>query len=307
MYVEAASRNTLKMLLYDTVATLAFLPSITLVLDSTVVRAIRDVSCQEEKSVSSYAFSCTVISAANSVSEFFFELNGVSKSVRKINETSYSPYKDYTAISVKSYAQYLALTAKGYNEAPNAILAYKRKSSGGSEHLFSGVNWEEFGYRDVREIDLAIYQYNEVTKLFVQPHNCRSSYVFRLDDIKILVKDTDINQYSTPAIFLSNDTSFTLALGFVVGNNNSSPNGQPSSPSSTANNTSSSSGLLIALIIFVIVVAVAAIAGIGYVIYRQNAKKQAASYLDQQADNGSQDPNAASQDNLFKSFEGARF
>jgi len=300
------SRNTLKLLVYDSSTSLVYLPSITLLLDSTVVRAIRDVSCQEEKAVSSYGFSCTLISAANSVSEFFFELNGVSKTVRKINETSYNPYKDYTAVSVKSYAQYLAVTAKGFNEAPNAILAYKRKSAGGSEHLFSGVNWEEFGFRDVREIDLGIYQYNEVTKLFVQPHNSRSSYVFRLDDIKLLVKDTDINQYSTPAIFVSNDTSFTLATGFIVGNNNSNTNtnGSPSSATTTTNNTSSSSGLLIALIIFV-VVAVAALVGIGYVIYRQNAKKQAVNYLDQQANN-SQD-NGVSQDNLFKSFEAARF
>lgn len=239
----------------------------------------------------------------------FFEFNPIGKTMRTINETTYFPYKDYSFVNLRSYNKYIVLTAQGYEESPNAILAYKRWSAGGRGYLFSGIPWTAFENTDVRDLDFAIYHYNEITKVFVQPKESKSYYVYRLDNIRALIKDPDFTKYASGAVFVSNVSSFSLASGFFVGNNGSTTTtGGTGGGSTSSSSSSSSSLLLIVLIIFVILVVAAALVGLGYVLYRQNAKNTAKTYIEDTPEFGnSVTNNGGSQGDVFKSFDASRY
>lgn len=264
------------MLVYDSVTTNSFLNTFAFGLNFPTLQGILDLSCQPETQVTNFTFSCVALSGASQITDIHFTWNPATMSVVVVNQTTYTIYKDYNVASLKAYKKFIVLSAKSITEAPNAFVIYKRQSYGGTGSLFSAITYEQFGYRDIEEIDFVIYEYNGLYRLFIQPNNSHYSYVFRIGDLQVSVIQSDLASIANGSIILSNQTSFSILNSFYVGVANSVAAGTATSSGAT----SASSTLLIVLITFVVIIVLAALGSIGYVLYKQSAAKKEKAYVD---------------------------
>lgn len=266
---------------------------------------VYDLSCNQETNVSSSGFSCLTLSAYGTITEVFGQINPATKAVNLVpnNVTEYVQYKDYAAVSIKSLKKFFVVAATSLNETTHALLVYKRKSYNGTGQLYSAVTREQFGWYDIDEIDYEIYEYNDEYRLYIQPNNSLSTFIFTIDDMKISIRDTDLTQLNASAVVLSNVSSFLVASAFFVGSSSSAGTGTID----TAASTSGTSGLLIVLIIFSVLVVGGALVAIGIVVYKKSGSiTKATSYIDQpRGNNQSQrlSKNDASNQSISRSFE----
>ena len=203
--------------------------------------------------------------------------------------------------TVKAFKKYIVAQARSITDVQNVMLVYKRKSFGGNEHLYAGIPNDRFGGFDIDGVEMSLYEYNDLYKVYVQPTNSRQAYVFTLDDLKLQVKDTDLSQFDSAQIFTTNSSFFSLANVFFIGRDSSG-----GSQSGSFTTDTSGSGLLIGLIIFVVVLLVGIAAGVAVVLFKQNAKKNQSTYLDQTDLNRSTNNNR-SEDNLNRTNEMTKF
>lgn len=263
------------MIVYDTKTSNDFVSTVSLNIASNSVTTIGAVNCKEETQAGTYYFSCQLISGTGTLSEFFFEVNPASYAVRTVNETNYNRYKDYSPIDVKANGSFIVVKARGVADNPGAVLVYKRMSAGGNGHLFSGIDPEMFGYKDVGTLQFELYYGDNIYKLLLQPVDSSTLSVFRVDDLKANFLSTDLSSLTGGTIAVNGSTTtFTLTAGFTE----STSKTNTSSSGTTSAASTSNTGLLIGLIIGAIAV-LALIAGIiGYIIYKQGQKSKGDKY-----------------------------
>ena len=272
----------------------------------TQFQRVYDLSCSQELNVSSTGFACITLSGFGTITEVFGQINPATKAVLLVanNVTEYTQYKDYAAISMKALKKFIVVAAASLNETTHALLIYKRRSYNGTGQLYSAITQDQFGYYDIDEIDYEIYEYNDEYRIYIQPNNSLSTYIFTVDDMKINIRDTDLTQLNASAVVLSNVSSFLVATAFFVGSSTSAGTGSVD----TAAATSGTSSLLIVLIIFSVLVVGGALVAIGIVVYKKSgAINKATTYIDQprgpDLSQRASRANDASNQSMFRSFE----
>lgn len=265
VYAEPGSLD-LKFVLYNQASPFDFSGPFVFGLGLASLQGVYGVSCNQELVVSNTGFSCIALSGYGTMTEVFAELNPSTKALRKVNDTAYVQYKDYAASSIKSLKKFFVVAATSLNETSQALLVYKRKSYNGTGELYSAITQDMFGFYEVDELDYEIYEYNDEYRLYVQANNSLATFVFKIDDMKISIRDSDLTQLNASAVVLSNVSSFLVATAFFLGSSSSSGTGTIDAAAST----SGTSSLLIILIIFSVVVVGGALVAVGIVVYKKS-------------------------------------
>lgn len=192
IFVKKGGSN-LEVVFYDSsMTTPDFKDPMTFLMTSQNIKYIVDFTCQEEKQLGDYSFSCVLSSLTGAITEHFFEYQPTINKVKELNSTVYDQYKDFWVSEVISYKNFIVFKGRSIVQNANSFLVYKRVSMGGSKHLWGGVGNDKFDYRNIDSCDFGLYVYNNIYKLFVQPRNSHSAYVFRIDDLKVQIKDPDL-------------------------------------------------------------------------------------------------------------------
>lgn len=293
--------SDLRITVYDSNTHNRFVAKVIFNIASPVVTAILDVSCTEESSVGAYYFACALVSGTHSLSELYFEINPSTYSVRKVNETAYYRFKDFGMLSVKMNGSFIVGPAVGISQSESAVVVYRRVSHKGSLYLYGGIGPETYNYEDIRTMDVELYNGDSIVKVILQPKEGKTAYIYRLDNLKLVVHQLDLAAVQAGTILPNGSTSFSIKDAFTEGLTGSG--GSSSTGTTDAANSSSNTGLLIGLIVAVVVVLLGIAAIIAYVIWKQGKKTKNSQYRDSQRDVGTGN---TSQTNL-RSFDGVKY
>lgn len=225
----------------------------------TTIKLVKDFNCFD--TTNSTLFSCVFISSGNFISEYSFEYQEKTSTVTQKSEIIYQIYKDFSAEKIKGNTLFFGVMGYSQSLKTNAILVYKRKGLGGSEYLYHGIKFSEFGAKTFKDVYYSFYRYFDQYKLYTKADPSFQTSVFRIGNYSVNILNPDIAAIRRATLqFPDSPNTPAMNIGdyFVVSNGSNSQTGQtPDNTNTSANNISTA--IIITVVMVLITILFAAI------------------------------------------------
>lgn len=241
-----------------------------LIIESTI-QLIRDFSCATASN--STRFSCVFISSGNFLSQHVFDFNEATVAARESQQLIYNPYKDFTAESVSLRGQFFVINGFSQNLRQNALLAYRLRTSGGSEWLYSGTPFSRFNGNNLQTVNYGIYNSPSGDKnlLFAMTPGSKILQFFLLGSIRIqpFVPLNNLTTLSltfpeSPAKTTVNVAEYFATVSNTTASVNSTSTNSTATASTTQTNSNLGTGTVLIIILLILLVILGSVMMIDY-------------------------------------------
>lgn len=222
----------------------------TMTIDSSI-QLIKSFSCASSLT---NRYTCAIISSGNFISEHVFEFNEVTTAVKELQQYVFNPYKDFSAESVKLNGNFFIVNGFSSSLSTNSLLAYKLRSSGGSEWLYAGIPYSRFQGMTLDNTKFEVYASpnKEKNLLFAFPPNSKAVPFFLLGGIRVQPMSNQTEVSGIQMTFPQAPSKNVIVLQEYFTSISSTPAAQPTSTQVSENSLTIGFILLIILLILLI-------------------------------------------------------